>query len=106
MSNHLVYQSRDEVESYKLRREHEQRVADVIQIPDASLSLDDNLADAQTNNVKFIIVGIPEDIGPRANCGFGGALNAWMHYLPVLLTQQQNEFFDWSQVMLLGTCSK
>jgi formiminoglutamase len=103
MSNHLVYQSYDEVESYKLRREHEQRVADVIHVPDASRSLEHNLAAAHKNQVKFIIVGVPEDIGPRANCGFGGALNAWMHFLPVLLTQQQNEFFDWSQVMLLGT---
>ena len=103
MSNHILYQSVDEIESYRLRREHEQRVADVIQLPDASLSLKDNLLIAKQNQVKVIILGIPEDIGPRANCGYGGALNAWMHFLPVLLTQQQNEFFDWSQVMLLGT---
>lgn len=103
MSQFIIYQQLSEVESFRFRRENESRVADTIQVPTTNNDLKEALNTAKQNGVKFVIVGIPEDIGPRANCGFGGSKNAWMHFLPVLLTQQQNQFFDWSQVLLLGT---
>ncbi len=102
MPKHITYTKLEDVASFKQRRNDETHVADIIKLPNAQLSLQENLLNAKSDGIKFVIVGIPEDIGPRANCGNGGAKNAWHHYLPVLLNQQANQFFDWSSVMLLG----
>ena len=31
--------------------------------------------------IKYVLVGIPEDIGPRANVGNGGAELGWQAFL-------------------------
>ena len=103
MSQFLNYIDIKDVTSFKQRRENERHVADDISLPDPSLSLADNLNKANAKGVRFVIVGVPEDIGPRANCGKGGAKHGWHQFLPVLLNQQSNQFFDWSSVMLLGS---
>lgn len=51
---------------------------------------------------KFVLLGIPEDIGPRANCGRGGADTAWLPFLKKLLNQQENSFASGSNILLLG----
>lgn len=103
MSEHLKYFPAKGLAPYQKKRANEQHVADAIRIPDPALSFSDNLDLAKEQGVKYVIVGVPEDIGPRANCGNGGADKAWENLLPVLLNQQSNDFFDWQQCLLLGT---
>ena len=102
MSNYLRYTNLNDLASFQNRRLSETHVADVIMVPDQEKSYLDNLESAQQRGVEFVILGIPEDIGPRANCGKGGAKNAWHQYLPVMLSQQANQFFNWGSVLLLG----
>lgn len=102
MSDYLLYTELNDIESFQNRRNNETHVADVILIPKHELSLVDNLKHAKEQGVEFVILGIPEDIGPRANCGKGGAKNAWHQYLPMMLSQQANQFFNWKSVLLLG----
>jgi formiminoglutamase len=102
MQHPLSYIELDFVAHYQQRRANETHVADVIKLPNPELSLTDNLQQLAEKGVKYVIVGIPEDIGPRANCGKGGADGGWRNFLPVILNQQANQFFDWSQVLLLG----
>lgn len=40
----------------------------------------------------FVVIGIPEDIGPRANRGQGGADEAWESFLGKFLNIQDNRF--------------
>ena len=103
MSEYLNYFPKQTLTPYQNKRLNEQHVADLIQLPDPSQSLAENLTLAKNKGVKYVIVGVPEDIGPRANCGNGGADKAWENLLPVLLNQQANDFFDWRQCLLLGT---
>ena len=51
---------------------------------------------------KFVLIGIPEDIGVRANYGRGGAHTAWKPALESFLNQQSNLFFDAKTCCVLG----
>jgi len=45
------------------------------------------------NSATYVIVGIPEDIGIKANQGLGGADSAWIPFLSSFLNIQSNDFF-------------
>lgn len=51
---------------------------------------------------KFVLLGIPEDIGVRANYGRGGAHTAWKPALDSFLSQQSNEFLNGKDICVLG----
>ena len=56
----------------------------------------------QENNAKFVLFGIPEDIGVRANYGRSGTSSAWRACLQSLLNIQHNQFFASEKLLLLG----
>lgn len=51
---------------------------------------------------QFVIFGIPEDIGVRANHGKPGTSNAWNSLLGSLLNVQDNYFLASEKILLLG----
>lgn len=51
---------------------------------------------------RFVLIGIPEDIGVRANFGTAGAATAWKPTIKALLNIQSNSFFDGGELLLLG----
>jgi len=51
---------------------------------------------------KFVLIGIPEDIGIRANLGRGGAHTAWKPALDSFLNQQSNSFLNGKECCVLG----
>ncbi|WEK34486.1 MAG: formimidoylglutamase [Candidatus Pseudobacter hemicellulosilyticus] len=54
------------------------------------------------STAKYVLFGIPEDIGVRANHGVGGAASAWQSFLKAFLNIQSNDFFSGEEVLLLG----
>lgn len=54
------------------------------------------------SNAQFVLFGIPEDIGVRANFGRPGAYSAYPAALQAFLNQQQNPFLDGGKVKVLG----
>src|SRR5690606_28735397 len=67
------------------------------------LSKDDALETALLNSTaKYVLFGIPEDIGVIANFGKTGARDAWQCALPHLLTVQNNKFVKGKKILLLG----
>lgn len=56
----------------------------------------------QQSPAKFIVFGIPEDIGIRANLGVGGADSAWTPFLSAFLNTQSNDFLTGEEILLLG----
>ncbi|WP_316840954.1 formimidoylglutamase [Pedobacter gandavensis] len=50
----------------------------------------------------FVLLGIPEDIGVRANHGIAGAATAWLPALKALLNIQSTDFLKGSELMVLG----
>ncbi|SFH11214.1 formimidoylglutamase [Pedobacter insulae] len=61
-----------------------------------------SLANLDQSPAKFVLLGIPEDIGVRANLGTGGTQTAWLPALKALLNMQSNSFFSGEEVLLLG----
>lgn len=51
---------------------------------------------------KFVLLGVPEDVGVRANRGRPGADTAWPAALKTLLNMQHNRFNNGSRLALLG----
>lgn len=56
----------------------------------------------QQPSVKYILFGIPEDIGVKANYGIGGADTLWQSFLNTFLNIQSNDFLDGSEILILG----
>ncbi|TKC58053.1 arginase [Pedobacter hiemivivus] len=59
----------------------------------------DEIADA---SAQFVLVGIPEDIGVRANYGIAGAASSWEPTLKALLNIQSTPFFNGEELLVLG----
>jgi len=51
---------------------------------------------------KFVLIGIPEDIGVRANFGRPGTHSAWESALHSIANIQHNRFCKGSQIVVLG----
>ena len=51
---------------------------------------------------SYVILGIPESIGPRANYGKMGSENAWDAFLNSFLNIQHNSFINQKSIILLG----
>ena len=52
--------------------------------------------------IEFVLFGIKEDIGIRANHGRPGAKETWNEVLKKLLNIQNNEFLNGSNILVLG----
>ncbi|MDO5295715.1 MAG: arginase family protein [bacterium] len=61
------------------------------------------LNEAWRDGARFALLGVPEDISPRANLGRGGAQCAWSAFLPAWANLQANRFLDYSKILLLGS---
>lgn len=56
----------------------------------------------QRSKANYVLIGIPEDIGVKANYGTGGADTAWLPFLTAFLNIQSNDFLTGEEVLLLG----
>lgn len=54
------------------------------------------------SNTKYVLFGIPEDIGVIGNYGNPGARDAWHSCLSHLLNVQDNQFVKGKKILLLG----
>lgn len=55
-----------------------------------------------TTTAEFVLFGIPEDIGVRANGGRKGAASAWKDAVKSILNIQNNKFCKGSNLIILG----
>ncbi|WP_046758037.1 formimidoylglutamase [Kordia jejudonensis] len=68
-----------------------------------TLAAADHLETAlQESNAKYVLLGIPEDIGIMANRGKAGAVTAWKATLRLLLNTQHNAVNNGKRVLILG----
>jgi formiminoglutamase len=51
---------------------------------------------------RYVLLGLPEDIGVRANLGRGGAYSAWQPALATLMNIQSNVLFTGEELLVLG----
>ena len=56
----------------------------------------------ESDTIKYVLFGIPEDIGVRANDGVGGTDSLWIPFLSSFLNTQSNDFLSGDDILLLG----
>ena len=56
----------------------------------------------QNSTAKFVIIGVPEDIGVKMNYGNGGAHTAFIPALKSFLNTQENQFIKGEDILVLG----
>ena len=85
-----VYNKQDILSLTRLRR-FETKLGERLQvINDAG----DSEASMKGSTAKYILFGIPEDLGAKGNFGMGGADTIWVPFLQSFLNIQSNDFFD------------
>jgi formiminoglutamase len=84
-------------------RAGETRLGQMLQFLNPLLPLADALISAQSRGARFALVGIPEDIGPRANFGQGGADLGFQAFLSRFINLQANQHLPCDEIVLVGT---
>jgi formiminoglutamase len=88
----------EEISRYINIREGEVKFGERVQAP----AEDDWLTELNDSDALFVWVGIPEDIGVRANGGIGGAQTAPEAGLKAILNIQNTERLPGSKLLMLG----
>ncbi|KAF0690108.1 Aste57867_18502 [Aphanomyces stellatus] len=84
------------------QRAGETRLGQALRFVHPELPLPQALKDAKSQGVKYVILGVPEDVGPRANFGNGGAELGFQAFLGRFLNVQANAFVKAEEILLLG----
>jgi len=100
--NYLTAYQAATLAAFQQQRSGETRLGEILFWPAADSNLTSALQQAKTAGVRFVILGIPEDIGPRANLGNGGADLGFVAFLKRFLNLQANPFIDGSNIWVLG----
>lgn len=97
--NHFKYYDKQDMLSLTKVRKFETKLGERVQVVTDKQHLESAL---QQSTARYILFGVPEDIGVRANYGVGGADSAWMPFLSAFLNIQSNDFLGGEDILLLG----
>jgi formiminoglutamase len=97
--NHFKIFSKQDILSYTTIRRFITRAGERVHVAEEKADIS---ASIENSNCPYVLFGIPEDIGIRANMGIGGADTAWNSFLSAFLNIQSNDFFSGDEVLLLG----
>ncbi len=93
-----VYTKQDVLSLTKLRR-FETKLGEQLRMLNESGDIEQTLKET---TAKYVLFGIPEDLGAKGNYGIGGADTLWIPFLQSLLNIQSNDFFDGGELLLIG----
>jgi formiminoglutamase len=96
---HFTFYSRQDILTLTKVRRFETKLGEVVQVVPDKQQLENALSQS---TAAYILFGIPEDIGVRANYGVGGADTAWTPFLSAFLNIQSNDFLGGEEILLLG----
>jgi formiminoglutamase len=96
---HFKFYTKEDILSLTKVRRFETRIGERLQY----LKMEGEWPDVlHQSAAKYVIVGIPEDIGVRANDGIGGTTTAWLSFLASFLNSKSNDFLPGENILLLG----
>jgi len=93
-----VYNKQDILSVTRIRR-FETKLGERIQLVQSEQNIEESI---RSSSAKYVLFGIPEDIGVRANYGMGGTDSAWLPFLKSFLNIQSNDFLDGAEILLIG----
>lgn len=96
----LITYSPLEIEQQIISRVGERKLGELMQL---IRSADTCVQELSQQKSHFVLLGIPEDIGVRANLGRAGTATAWESVLYTLLNLQHNSYCQGEWITILGT---
>ena len=96
---HLKVYTRQDVLNHTSVRRFETKIGERIQVLKDAKQIEASL---QQSTAKYVIIGIPESIGIKANLGIGGTESCWLPFLHSFLNCQSNDFLEGGELLLLG----
>lgn len=102
MSEHLKIYDESAVKTHCFSRANEKKAWQAIALLDTHVDVQQALVDAAQFGIRYVMLGVCEDIGPKANLGNGGSDGAWPAFLTRFLNQPHNQFLPMQKVLLLG----
>lgn len=96
---HFKFYSKADILSMTYVRRFETRMGERLQFLQTEQDWPEVLLQS---SAKFVVLGIPEDFGVKANYGVGGTDTAWLSFLSHFLNTQSNDFFSGENTLLLG----
>lgn len=99
MPAHFRYYTKKDVLALTRIRRYETRLGERLAVISEKHSLEEWL---QQEKIRYVVLGIPEDIGIKGNLGTGGADTLWKPFLHAWLNTQSNDFLTGEQILLLG----
>lgn len=96
---HFKFYSKEDVLSLTKVRRYETKLGERLQTIKSPADWAEELQHSKAN---YILLGIPEDIGVKANHGTGGADTTWLPFLSSFLNTQSNDFLTGEEILLLG----
>ena len=84
---HFKYYSKQDILSFTKIWRFETKLGERLQFVHDPAKLDEFL---KTSSARFIVFGVPEDIGVLANQGVSGTGTAWLSFLQSFLNIQDN----------------
>lgn len=105
MDNLKIY-SQGDIDHLTITRDGEFKLGERVNVyqHDEGASSSDSISveGLKASSSKFVLLGIPEDIGVRANLGIAGAASMWRPSLVAFLNIQSNRFLNGEEVLVLG----
>ena len=98
MKHFKVYSKEDVLSLTKIRR-FETKVGERLEV---LKDVTDIAVSIKSSTAKYVLFGVPEDLGVKGNLGIGGADTLWIPFLQSFLNVQSNDFFDGNQILLAG----
>jgi formiminoglutamase len=96
---HLKIYSKQDVLSLTKIRRFETKLGERLQVIQDTGDLTGCFA---KTTAKYVLFGIPEDLGAKGNYGIGGTDTLWIPFLQSFLNIQSNDFFEGGEILLLG----
>ena len=96
---HFKFYTKEDILSLTKVRQYETKIGERLKNIQSET---DWIQQLQQSPAKFVLLGIPEDIGIKGNYGIGGADTNWLPFLSAFLNVQSNDFFTGEDILLLG----
>lgn len=80
-------------------RKFETKLGELVQTIQPGLAIQKEL---DQSTASYVVFGIPEDIGIKANSGSATSRGAWQAFLDAFLNSQSNDFLEGEELLMLG----
>lgn len=96
---HLKIYSKQEILSLTKIRRYETKVGERLNVIFDPAELEKSI---EGSTSKYVLFGIPEDLGAKGNYGIGGTDTLWIPFLQSFFNLQSNDFLDGNELLMIG----